>query len=160
MPLTLPEPKAVLDLMEMFIGDRPPLAPNMGPDLARSSYGTYVCWLKGRDGSVQGAFLVDLAASLYIGGGLIMMPEPALMDMFKTGEASENVLDGLSEIFNNIRGQLNRIDLNPHVSPTDAAPYQPPAEGSDEAWVFTPNKRVDLCGMTAFGPGTLTLLSR
>jgi len=158
--LTLPEPRAVLDLLAMFIGDRPPLAPNQAPDLTRTSYGTYVCWLKGSNGETEGAILVDLAASLYIGGGLIMMPEASLRDMFKEGEVSEAVLDGLSEIFNNLRGQLNRIDLNPHVTPTDAALYQPPAADAPEAWVYEPRNRVDLSGMTAFGPGTLTLLAR
>jgi len=158
--LTLPEPKAVLDLLTMFIGDRPPLAPTQGPDLTRTSWGTYVCWLKGAEGDVQGAFLVDLPAALYIGGGLIMMPQAALTDMFRQGQISEAVLDGLSEIFNNLRGQLNRIDLNPHVTPTDAVAYEPPAEGSDEAWVYNPRGRVDLSGMTAFGIGTLTLLAR
>ncbi|MBD3220589.1 hypothetical protein GF314_05060 [bacterium] len=160
MTLTLPEPKAVLDLLAMFIGDRPPLAPGQAPDLARTSYGTYVCWLQGADGNVEGAFLVDLAAALYIGGGLIMMPEASLVEQFKTGQVSEAVLDGLSEIFNNLRGQLNRIDLNPHVTPTDAVPYQPPAEGASEAWVYEPRGRIDLTGMTAFGIGTLTLLAR
>ena len=160
MTLTLPEPKAVLDLLTMFIGDRPPLAPGQGPDLTRTNYGTYVCWLKSAEGEVQGAFLVDLSAALYIGGGLIMMPQSSLMDMYKTGQVSESVLDGLSEIFNNLRGQLNRIDLNPHVTPTDAAPYLPPAPDAPEAWVYEPRNRVDLSGMTAFGPGTLTLLAR
>ncbi|MEZ4388587.1 MAG: hypothetical protein R3D98_13650 [Candidatus Krumholzibacteriia bacterium] len=160
MTLTLPEPKAVLDLLTMFIGDRPPLAPGQGPDLTRTSYGSYVCWLKGGDGEIQGAFLVDLAAALYIGGGLIMMPQTSLMEMYKTGQVSESVLDGLSEIFNNLRGQLNRIDLNPHVTPTDAAAYVPPAPDAPEAWVYSPRARVDLSGMTAFGPGTLTLLAR
>lgn len=160
MTLTLPEPKAVLDLLEMFIGDRPPLAPGTAPDLTRTSYGTYVCWLKGADGNVEGAFFVDLSAALFIGGGLIMMPEAALTEQFKSGKVSEAVLDGLSEIFNNLRGQLNRIELNPHVTPTDAVLYQPPAEDAPEAWVFQPKGRIDLTGMTAFGIGTLTLLAR
>ena len=160
MTLTLPEPKAVLDLLTMFIGDRPPLAPRPGTDLTRTNYGTYVCWLEEADGTVRGAIFVDLAAALYLGGGLIMMPEAALMDMYKSGEVSEAVLDGLAEIFNNLRGQLNRLDMNPHVSPTDAALYQPPAEDADEAWVYAPQKRVDFTGMTAFGPGTMSLLAR
>jgi len=144
----------------MFIGDRPPLAPNSFGDITKTSFGTYVTWLKDTEGVIQGAIFTDLAASLYIGGGLIMMPEASLMDMFKNGQVSESVLDGLGEIFNNLRGQMNRIDMNPHVSPTDPAAYQPPAEGDANAWVHNPRKRVDLAGMTAFGPGTLTLLSR
>ncbi len=160
MTLTLPEPKAVLDLLDMFLGQRPPLAPGAGMNLEMPPFGTHVCWLKGADGSTQGAILTDLAASLYIGGGLIMMPEAALRDMQNRGEVSESVLDGLGEVFNNLRGQLNRIDMNPHVSPTDPAPYEAPAADGPEGWIYSAPKRIDLQGHTAFGPTTLTILGR
>jgi len=158
--LTLPEPKAVLDLLGMFLGQRPPFAPGEGLDLKLPPYGTHVCWLKGQSGATEGAILTDLAASLYIGGGLIMMPEAALRDMQNRGEVSESVLDGLGEVFNNMRGQLNRIDLNPHVSPTDPMPYEAPAAGSDEAWIYEAGTRIDLRGHTPFGPAALTILGR
>jgi hypothetical protein len=160
MTLTLPEPKAVLDLLTMFIGDRPPLAPGEGADLRQPTVGTYVTWLKTAEGVVEGAIITDLPASLYLGGGLIMMPEPTLRDMLKEGQASEAVLDGLSEIFNNMRGQLNRIAMNPHVSPTVPAPYAPPAADAPEGWIYGAPKRFDLRGQTAFGPATLTVLGR
>ena len=160
MTLTLPEPKAVLDLLTMFLGDRPPLAPGEGPNLRQPAFGTYVSWLKTVDGTVEGAIFTDLSASLYLGGGLIMMPEAALRDMLSEGAASEAVLDGLSEIFNNLRGQLNRINMNPHVSPTDPVAYEPPADDAPEAWIFDSEKRIDLRGQTAFGPSTITLVGR
>lgn len=160
MTLTLPEPKAVLDLLAMFLGNRPPLAPGEGTDLKMPPFGTYVSWLKAKDGTIEGAILTDLAASLYIGGGLIMMPEAALMDMMKQGAVSEAVLDGLAEVFNNLRGQVNRIDLNPHVSPTDPEAYDAPVEGAPEAWIYNPGKRIDLRGMTAYGAATLTIIGR
>jgi len=158
--LTLPEPKAVLDLLAMFIGDRPPMAPAQGVDLTMPARGTYVSWLTTADGTVEGAILTDLAASLYFGGGLIMMPEGALRDLHKSGEVSEAVLDGLGEIFNNLRGQLNRITQNPHVTPTDPQCYEPPAPDGPRGWLYKPGKRIDLRGQTAFGPATLTLLGR
>lgn len=160
MTLTLPEPKAVLDLLSMFIGGRPPLAPSRGMDLTMPGYGTYVCWLKDADGAVEGAILTDLAASLFIGGGLIMMPEAALREMQNRGEVSEAVLDGLGEIFNNVRGLLNRIKMNPHVTPTDPEPFNPPAVDSQLGWLYTTERRIDLHGHTVFGPATLTLIGR
>lgn len=160
MTLTLPEPRAVLDLLSMFIGNRPPLAPAKGLDLTMPAYGTYVSWLKAADGTVEGAILTDLAASLYFGGGLIMMPEAALKDMAKTGEVSAAVLDGLGEIFNNLRGQLNRISMNPHVTPTDPELYDPPAPDGPAGWIYNTPRRIDLHGQTVFGPATLTLLGR
>jgi hypothetical protein len=158
--LTLPEPKAVLDLLTMFLGDRPPLRPGGGPDLRQPSFGTYVTWLKTADGGIEGAILTDLSASLYLGGGLIMMPEPALRDMQREGAVSEAVLDGLSEIFNNVRGQLNRLNMNPHVTPTDPVSYEPPADGTPESWIYDACKRIDLRGETAFGPATMTIVGR
>ncbi len=160
MTLTLPEPRAVLDLLSMFIGGRPPLAPSRGMDLAMPAYGTYVCWLKDAGGTVEGAILTDMAASLYIGGGLIMMPEAALREMQNRGEISDAVLDGLGEIFNNVRGLLNRIKMNPHVSPSDPEPYEPPAPDGDLGWLYDTERRLDLHGHTVFGPATLTLLGR
>jgi hypothetical protein len=158
--LTLPEPKAVLDLLSMFIGSRPPLAPARGMDLTMPAYGTHVCWLKTADGTVEGAILTDLAASLYIGGGLIMLPEAALREMQNRGEITEAVLDGLGEIFNNVRGQLNRIKMNPHVSPTDPEPFEPPPADGPLGWLYTTERRIDLHGQTSFGPATLTLIGR
>lgn len=157
MTLTLPQPKAVLDLLSMFIGSRPPLAPGPSLDLTYPLPGTYVTWLQGADGQVEGAIFSDLAASLYLGGELLMMPQPALDEMMASGEASDAVLDALGEVFNNVRGLLNRIELNAHVSPTDPVLYEAPAPGD---WVLQPSRRLDLRGNTKFGPASLTLLSR
>lgn len=160
MTLTLPQPKAVLDLLSMFIGSRPPLAPGPSVDLTYPLPGTYVTWLQGADGRVEGAIFSDLATSLYLGGELLMMPQPALQEMMNSGEASEAVLDALGEVFNNVRGLLNRIEMNPHVSPTDPVIYEALEPGDPNAWVLQPSRRIDLRGNTKFGPGTLTLLSR
>lgn len=160
MTLTLPEPKAVLDLLDMFLGQRPPLAPAQGMNLEMPPFGTHVCWLVGADGATEGAIFTDLAASLYIGGGLIMMPEAALKDMQNSGQVSDAVLDGLGEVCNNLRGQLNRIGMNPHVSPTDPAPYEAPAADGPRGWIYQADKRIDLAGQTAFGPTNLTIVGR
>lgn len=157
MTLTLPQPKAVLDLLSMFIGSRPPLAPGPSLDLTYPAPGTYVTWLKGADGQVEGAIFSDLAASLYLGGELLMMPQPALQEMMAAGEASDAVLDALGEVFNNVRALLNRIEMNTHVTPTDPVIYEAP---DPDSWVLKPSRRVDLRGNTSFGPASLTLLSR
>jgi len=141
----------------MFIGSRPPLAPGPSLDLTYPAPGTYVTWLKGADGQVEGAIFSDLAASLYLGGELLMMPQPALQEMMAACEASDAVLDALGEVFNNVRALLNRIEMNPHVTPTDPVIYEAP---DPDSWVLKPSRRVDLRGNTSFGPASLTLLSR
>ncbi len=160
MTLALPDTKAVLDLLSMFIGERPPLADGPGIDLAVPPRGTYITWLKGAGGAIEGAIVSDLAASLYLGGELIMMPAPTLMGMKTQGKASDAVLDGLGEVFNNLRGMLNRIEMNPHVTPSEPELYTAPQAGSDAAWILNPSRRVDLRGETPFGVATLGLLSR
>jgi hypothetical protein len=158
--LTLPEPQAVLDLIEMFIGDRPTLREGEGLKLARPPRGTYITYLKGPDGSTEGAIVTDLNASLYLGGELIMMPPQALAEMHTAGQASEAILDGLGEIFNNLRALLNRIAVNPHVTPTEPQLYQVPTPGDDSGWVLAPSHKVEFSGETDFGTGYLTLLGR
>jgi len=158
--LTLPEPQAVLDLLAMFIGERPPLRHCAGIDLTYPPSGTYVTWLKDAQDEVEGAIVADLATSLYLGGELIMMPEATLREMWSEGRASEAVLDGLGEVFNNLRGLLNRIAVNPHVTPTEPEAYHAPAPGSGTEWLLNPSHRVDLAGQTAFGPGFLVLLGK
>jgi hypothetical protein len=158
--LTLPQPKAVLDLLSMFIGSRPPLAPGPSLDLACPSPGTYATWLKGANGQVEGAIFSDLAASLYLGGELLMMPPATLQEMMAEGEASDAVLDALGEVFNNVRALLNRIEMNTHVTPTDPMIYEAPDPNGPDGWVLNPSRRVDLRGNTKFGPASLTILSR
>jgi hypothetical protein len=158
--LTLPDTQAVLETLEAFMGDRPALREGEGPDLAAPARGTYITYLKGPDGNVEGAVVTDLAASLYLGGMLLVVPESELALMARQGEASEAVLDGLSEIVNDLRGLLNQIAMNPHVTPTEPVPYSVPGPGDDAGWVLTPSRRVDFGGDTAFGRGYLTLLGR
>jgi hypothetical protein len=158
--LTLPEPQAVLDLIETFIGNRPNLRAGEGPDLSQPQDGSYITYLKGPDGSIEGAIVTDLAATLALGGELIMMSDAERAEMYRGGRASEAVLDGLGEICNNLRGLLNRIAVNPHVTPLEPQLYEVPIAIEDVGWVLAPSHRVDFVGETAFGDGYLTLLGR
>jgi hypothetical protein len=158
--LTLPEPQAVLDLIESFIGSRPTLRAGEGPNLALPQEGSYITYLKGPDGSIEGAIVTDIATTLYLGGELIMMTDQELAEMYRRGRASEAVLDGLGEILNNLRGLLNRIAVNPHVTPLEPQLYEVPIPIEDIGWVLAPAHRVDFVGETAHGSGYLTLLGR
>ena len=107
--LTLPDPQAVLELIETFTGGRTLWRAREGLDIVNPPRGTYITYLKGPNGNVEGAVVTDLLASLYLGGGLLILPADALAAMARRGEASEAVLDGLSEIVNDLRGLLNKI---------------------------------------------------
>ena len=159
MTLTLPETKEILDLVELLIDEKPVFRKGDGWDLTQPKPGAYITFLQGRDNAVEGAIITDLAATLYIGGKLILLPEAMLMDQFRSGQADEPVVEALTEVINNLRTLYNNIDLNPHVAPTQTFPYQVPGPDDFVAWVLNPSKRVDYVGETAYGPATLTLIA-
>ncbi|MBU8869968.1 MAG: hypothetical protein KOO60_03725 [Gemmatimonadales bacterium] len=159
MTLTIPETKEILDLVELLIGEKPVFRQGEGWDLTKPEPGTYITFLQGRDNQVEGAILTDLAAALYIGGKLILLPEATLMDQMKAGEAEEPIVEAVTEVINNMRTLFNNIDLNPHVAPTATFLYQVPAEDDFVAWIINPRKRVDYVGKTTFGQATLTLIA-
>ena len=159
MTLTLPETKEVLDLVELLIGEKPVFRPGKGWDLTEPMPGAYITFLQAKDNSVEGAIITDLAATLYIGGKLILLPEAGLKEQFNQGEADEPVVEALTEVINNLRTLYNNIDLNPHVAPTQTFPYQVPGEDDFVAWVRNPSRRLDLVGETVFGTATLTLIA-
>jgi hypothetical protein len=157
--LTLPETKEILDLVELLIDEKPVFRPGDGWDLTQPKPGTYITFLQGRDNAVEGAIITDLAATLYIGGKLILLPEATLKDQFNSGSADEPVIEALTEVINNLRTLYNNIDLNPHVAPTQTFAYQVPGPEDFVAWVLNPSKRVDYVGETSYGPGTMTLIA-
>lgn len=159
MTLTLPETKEILDLVELLIDEKPVFRPGEGWDITKPNPGAYITFLQGRDNAVEGAIITDLAATLYIGGKLILLPEATLKDQFNAGEADEPVVEALNEVINNLRTLYNNNDLNPHVAPTQTFPYQVPGPDDFVAWVLNPSKRVDYVGQTVFGQGTLTLIA-
>ena len=159
MTVTLPETKDIFDLVGLLIDEKPVFKPGKGWDLAVPDPGSYITFLQGRDDAVEGAIITDLAATLYIGGKLILLPEATLMDQYNAGEAEEPVVEALNEVINNLRTLYNNIDLNPHVAPTATFPYQVPSADDFVAWILNPSKRVDYVGKTNYGTATLTLIA-
>ncbi len=159
MTVVLPETQEILELVGLLIDEKPVFKEGQGWDLANPSPGAYITFLQGRDNAVEGAIITDLAATLYIGGKLILLPEATLKDQFQMGMADEPVIEAVTEVINNLRTLYNKIELNPHVAPTETFPYQVPGPDDFVAWVLNPSKRVDYVGQTAFGKATLTLIA-
>ena len=148
-----------MDLVGLLIDEKPVFKKGEGWDLTNPNPGAYITFLQGRDSAVEGAIITDLAATLYIGGKLILLPEAALMDQVKSGEADEPVIEAVTEVINNLRTLYNNIDVNPHVAPTQTFPYQVPGPDDFVAWILNPSRRVDYVGDTPYGQGTLTLIA-
>ena len=159
MTLTWPNTKDILSLVEMLIGEVPVFAEGQGWDLMNPRGGTYITFLQARDQAIEGAVITDLPATLYIGGKLLMLPSATARDLMRAGQASEPVIEALTEVINNLRTLFNKIDLNPHVAPTATFPYQVPGPRDFVAWVRNPGQRIDYVGETEFGLATLTLIA-
>ncbi len=159
MTLTLPTTKEILDLVELLIGEKPVFRVGQGWDLTQPNPGAYITFLQGKDNAVEGAIITDIAATLYIGGKLILLPEAILQDQYNLREAEEHVVEAVTEVINNMRTLYNNIELNPHVAPTATFPYQVPTEDDFVGWLLNPSKRVDYVGETVFGPATMTLVA-
>jgi hypothetical protein len=155
----LPETRDIMELVELLIDEKPVFKKGQGWDLTEPNPGAYITFLQGRDNAVEGAIITDLAATLYIGGKLILLPEASLKDQFKGGQADEPVVEALNEVINNLRTLYNNIDLNPHVAPTQTFPYQVPGPDDFVAWILNPSRRADYVGETNFGPATMTLIA-
>lgn len=159
MSLVFPKQAEIFELIEMLIGEKPFFKRGKGWDLREPDRGAYITFLQGKDYEVEGAVITDLAATLYIGGKLILLPPASLQNQFYSGEAEESVVEAVTEVINNLRTLFNAIDLNPHVAPTKTFLYQVPAEDDFVAWVLNPGKRMDYVGQTPYGEGTITLIA-
>jgi len=157
--LVFPKQAEIFDLIEMLIGAKPLFRRGEGWDLRKPEPGCYITFLQGKDLEVEGAVITDLAATLYIGGKLILLPPVSLLNQFNAGEADEPVVEAVTEVINNLRTLFNAIDLNPHVAPTKTFLYQVPAADDFVAWILEPGKRIDYVGKTPYGNGTITLIA-
>jgi hypothetical protein len=120
--------------------------------------GLHVACLVDDEGQVVGAIAADLAASIYLGGSLMMLPPGACKDQLKAGQPTEIVVEALTEVFNNIVTLVNKLADNPHVRVEEARR----CNGSPEnAWLQAPAVRVDLrAEFPGFEAGVLTMLGR
>lgn len=153
MTVTMPKTSAFIDMLEMILGDRPPLnETGEAWDLSKVSDGTYVTWLRNAAGERRGAVVTNINATCYLGGKLVMMPEAGLGDQAKSRQAEEIVVEAVEEIVNMMRSVINKQAGNEHVSPEPTQPMTPVAADGPEAWVLAPSTRLDLAGECSFGP--------
>ena len=159
MTLLLPKTRDIMELVELLIDEKPVFKKGQGWDLTQPKPGAYITFLQARDNAVEGAIITDLAATLYIGGKLILLPDATSKDQFNEGQADEPVVEAMNEVINNLRTLYNNIDLNPHGAPTQTFPYQVPGPDDFVAWILNPSRRVDYVVDTHLGPATMTLIA-
>lgn len=76
---------------------------------------TYMGRLKDDDGLEVGLLVMDLEATVQLGGGMLMEPEETLKEQIGAGTPSEDVLDAAGEVLNTMTSAVNKIRENFHV---------------------------------------------
>ena len=159
MSLKLPDPQALRDALGMILDDACPLQPAATPiDLAARPGTVRGALLLDDDGEPQGAVLADVAATVYLGGSLIMIPAGAQQDQVAADAPAEAVLDAMAEVVNILRGSINAVPGNPHVSPGPLSSL--PELTAAHPWLVEPTARLDLAGPLPCGEGCLVVLAR
>jgi hypothetical protein len=95
------------------------------------------CKLLDDDGRERGIIVLDLAASVLLGAGLLALPWDEAERQVREDDASEDTLLAASEICNNLTGPLNAVAGNQHVRSTELV-------STDVSTLPKPRARLDL----------------
>ncbi len=114
MTFRLPTAAEVGELLRILVPELPmlegdPTIPNLAG--VTPCYGA-VCI--DDDDHPQCAILADLSATVFLGGKLMMLPDEEIAQQILNGSANAEVVEGFSEIVNNLTVPLNRVETNPH----------------------------------------------
>ncbi len=141
MTLTLPKTSEIMELVGLLIDEEPMLRVGQGWDLTQPNPGAYITFLQGRDNAVEGAVIADLAATMYIGGKLILMPESTLREQFNSGTVCESVVEALNEVVNNLRWLIDKGHVIEFYNGTLSVPSAKSAKSVEQAAAAAPAPR-------------------
>lgn len=92
-----------------------------------------------------GAVIMDLEATVFLGGTLLMVPEAELKTQVRTRAPSEDSIAASSEVCNALSGSLNNVPDNAHVR----TKYLEPLNATEFPWLRKP--RVQMMLEDSFG---------
>ncbi len=75
----------------------------------------YMCRLIDDAGLEVGAMIADLAATIALGGKLMMIPQEELESMVASKTPSEDVISAMSEVFSTLSGAINAVPDGLHI---------------------------------------------
>ena len=154
--MTLPTPLQVQRLLGRLLGDSPVLQKDARRPEVKRIEPSYASVCLDDNGRPVAVMVADLHAALFLGGKLMRKPMGGLEDEAEAGQASDGVVDALSEVFNNLTICFNQIKGNPHIRSQAADAGPEVIEASD--WAEA--RRVDLTGDFLKGSGRLVLLAK
>jgi hypothetical protein len=118
-PLDLPPPDDMIRCLEQLIGsdvtaNEIPVPPRL-PEV-RDTY--FVASMMDDNDVEVGAVFMDLKATVYLGGNLLMVPENELSSQVRSKRPSEDSIAASSEVCNALSGCINNVTGNPHIRTT------------------------------------------
>ncbi len=140
--VSLPSPRALERTLHILLGDNDLRLVEVegGASQLSDEEGAYQAWLLSDDGDQVAAIVADLRATVGLGAKLMMIPVSVQKEHLSAGQASEEEVEAMSEVFNNLSGTINSIEGNPHVRTSAPEPLSiPPGH-----WAHQPARAVAL----------------
>ncbi len=152
--MLLPEASDLVRCIEQLIGGDATAKESAGTfNITASSRHIFMSTLVDDEDHVVGAVAMDLKATVYLGGTLLMVPDGELIDQVKRQAPSEDSIAASSEVCNSLSGSVNNLPENIHVRTN----FLEPLNFAEQSWVAKPRSRVVL--EDSFG-GHIALLAK
>ncbi len=143
--LRLPRAQDFIRCIEQLIGSEVTAKEISAEFDVTSSEKVYMSQLVDDSDRLIGAVIMDLKATVFLGGTLLMVPEGELNTQVRTRAPSEDSVAASSEVCNALSGSLNNVPENAHVR----TKYLEPLDGTEFPWLKNP--RVHMLLEDSFG---------
>ncbi|MGE3674464.1 MAG: hypothetical protein AB7K71_32640, partial [Polyangiaceae bacterium] len=136
-PFEVPPPNAFERCIATLVGSDVELEPPDGDTSDLSEF--FGARLVSDDDELRGVMLANLEAVARMGGLLLMLPEPEVLQQIASGAPSQDSLEAMSEVFNTLTAEFNHVAGNPHVRSRPLGPVDP----EDLKWFKYARNRVE-----------------
>ncbi len=138
--LRLPRPQDFIRCIEQLIGSDVTAREAPNPVDVTMGGKFFISQLIDDNDRLVGAILMDLQATVFLGGTLLMVPEGELNSQVRSRAPSEDSVAASSEVCNALSGSLNNVPDNAHVR----TKYLEAFNLSDHAWLKKPRVHMSL----------------
>lgn len=138
--LRLPRAQEFVRCIEQLIGSEVTAKEVQAPLDITDGDRLYVSQLIDDSERIVGAIVMDLQATVFLGGTLLMVPEPELNTQVRTRSPSEDSIAASSEVCNALSGSLNNVPDNVHIR----TKYLELLNHAEFAWLKKPRTQMTL----------------
>lgn len=151
-PILVPMSGDACNLVKQLVGEDTEIEPTE-KELDISGDHLYSCLVIDDADAVVGLLVGDLEATVRLGAAMMMLPESEVTSQLETKTPSEDSLEAMSEVFNNLSSTINSVEKNPHVRTRSLESLNL----DSVPWARKPRQRLDL---TIAPGGQIVILSR